>query len=133
VCCIYKGENVISMLLDNGADVNAKDAFSFTPLQYAAHTGNVEALRILLNCSKDNLEVIKTFTFTSSSCDIILCIIPVGKIAKKNKLKSAVLLFRHSNYSAIMSKIHSYRLRLCPLGCVLFLVYSIPSSAENFS
>jgi len=44
---------------------------------------------------------------------------PVGKIAKKNSLKDCVfvnsalkmfLLIRHSNYCAILSKIHFYRL-----------------------
>jgi len=37
--------------------------------------------------------------------------IPVGKIAKKNSLKSAFLFIWHSKYTAILlSKIHSFRL-----------------------
>jgi len=44
---------------------------------------------------------------------------PVGKIAKKSSLK------KHSKYSAMLSKIHSFRLpfrRFCPLN---FIVYSV--------
>jgi len=45
---------------------------------------------------------------------------PVGKIAKKTVWSSVFLLIRHSNYIAMLSKIHSYRLlfrrRFCPLG-----------------
>jgi len=43
----------------------------------------------------------------------------VGKIANKTFWRSVFLLIRHSDYSVILSKIHSYRLlfwRFCPLG-----------------
>jgi len=46
---------------------------------------------------------------------MILMVIPSGQ----NRM-SAFLLIRHSKYSTVLSKIHSYRLlfrRFCPLGC----------------
>eukprot|EP00111_Clytia_hemisphaerica_P024707 TCONS_00072807-protein len=49
-------ENVIEILLKHGADIDAKDSFHYTPLQYAAVSGNVDALRILLNHFKENIE-----------------------------------------------------------------------------
>jgi len=45
----------------------------------------------------------------------------VGKIAKKLSERVRFLLIRHLNYSAILPKIHSYRLLLrlfCPQGGV---------------
>ena len=58
-----ENENVIELLLKHGADIDGKDAFSFTPLQYASVSDNIQALRILLKYSKDNIEVTNFITY----------------------------------------------------------------------
>ena len=53
-------EDVISYLLNNGADINAVDNYNQTPLNYAAVKGNVDSITLLLNWSnlpKADIEV----------------------------------------------------------------------------
>jgi len=48
---------------------------------------------------------------------IILVTLPSAQNRQKNSLKECVFVNRHSKYSAMLSKIHSYnRLLFCPLG-----------------
>ncbi|XP_043192938.1 transient receptor potential cation channel subfamily A member 1 homolog isoform X2 [Amphibalanus amphitrite] len=49
-------ETVIDVLVDNGADVNAKDVYGLTSLHYAAMRGNDQAAQQLLQCSNVNPE-----------------------------------------------------------------------------
>ena len=41
--------NVITYLLDNGADVNALDLYNQSPLHYAATKGNIGAMNLLIH------------------------------------------------------------------------------------
>jgi len=70
----------------------------------------------LICCSN----ISSNISFKDKDIDSVeLTLIPVGKIAKRTVWRSALLLIRHSNCSAILSKIHSYKLlfwRFCPLG-----------------
>jgi len=53
--------------------------------------------------------------------------IPVGKIAKRTVWRSVFMLIRRSKYSAIFSKIHSYRQlfrRFCPKNTLLQTAFS---------
>jgi len=54
------------------------------------------------------------------------CSNPVGKIANKQSEGARFLLIRPSKYSAMLSKIHSYRLlfrRFCPMGSMVCCLY----------
>ena len=48
---------ILKILLDNGADCNARDACMQTPLHYAALKGNLLAVDILINRRGIQLEV----------------------------------------------------------------------------
>ena len=50
-------ENVLSLLLKYGADINAQDVYGLTPLHVAAQKGNISALYILLQNPNLDLEV----------------------------------------------------------------------------
>lgn len=56
--CIGK-ENVFSVLLDHGANINATDVYGLTALRYAAQKGLVDALAILLKNPALEIEVRK--------------------------------------------------------------------------
>lgn len=46
-------KSMADILLAYGADVNARDAFSMSPLHYAARSGNIEVAKVLLNHKAD--------------------------------------------------------------------------------
>jgi len=49
-----RGEaEIVSLLLENGAEVNVKNKFGWTPLQLAASGGHLEVVRLLLNSGAD--------------------------------------------------------------------------------
>ena len=50
-------EDVITFLLNHGADINATDNYNQTPLNYAAVKGNLEAISLLLKWPNVNKEV----------------------------------------------------------------------------
>ena len=50
-------EDVITFLLNHGADINATDDYRQTPLNYAAVKGNIEAISLLLKSPDVNKEV----------------------------------------------------------------------------
>jgi ankyrin repeat protein len=50
----YKGSpDIVKMLLNTGADINARDEEGYTALMFAAHEGYIEIVRILLNAGAD--------------------------------------------------------------------------------
>lgn len=50
---IYERFCVAEYLVQNGADVNARDKRGFSPLHFAAKTGNVDVLTLLLNAGAE--------------------------------------------------------------------------------
>jgi len=48
---------------------------------------------------------------------------PVGKIAKRTVWRSVFLLIPHSKYSAMLLKIHSYRMLFLPTGLALGFIW----------
>ncbi|KAM3173540.1 hypothetical protein ACTXT7_012322 [Hymenolepis weldensis] len=51
-CCIDNNLDICTLLLENNANVNAKDNEQWTPLHAAATCGNKELCGILINCPK---------------------------------------------------------------------------------
>ena len=46
-------QEVVKVLLDAGADINAKDVYGFTPISWAAARGHIEVVRFLLDNGAD--------------------------------------------------------------------------------
>ena len=46
-------KEILQVLIDHGADVNATDMFDFTALMWSCHTGNSDAMNVLLNGGAD--------------------------------------------------------------------------------
>ena len=49
----YGKNEIVKLLLDRGADVNAKDSYGWTPLLYAAAHGKNEIVKLLLDRGAD--------------------------------------------------------------------------------
>ncbi|KAH0619086.1 hypothetical protein JD844_018734, partial [Phrynosoma platyrhinos] len=47
-CCIDNYEDIVKLLLNHGADVNAKDNELWTPLHAAATCGHINLVKILI-------------------------------------------------------------------------------------
>jgi ankyrin repeat protein len=54
VAAIYGRTDVVRLLLERGADINAGDDSDITALQYAAEEGHEEVVSILLSCGADS-------------------------------------------------------------------------------
>lgn len=50
----FGNKEIAKLLVDNGADTNAKDDNAFTPLHYAVNNNNKEMAKILINNSNVN-------------------------------------------------------------------------------
>ncbi|KAL5105468.1 Ankyrin repeat domain-containing protein 39 [Taenia crassiceps] len=47
-CAIYGKTDRLRRLLDRGTEIDARDAYGYTPLHYAANNGRLEACQLLL-------------------------------------------------------------------------------------
>ena len=91
-------EEIITLLIDNGADLNAKDEDGKTPLFYASSKGHKEIVEILINhgadvnaMDKNNNNVLFQTVF-SGHYDVVNILIKNGAdIKHKNKFDETLL------------------------------------------
>lgn len=80
---IYDVSSTVAKLIGNGANINAKDKESQTPLHYAARYGNLQAVELLgqkaeLNCTNANKETALIIACRKHHEDVILCLVKAG-------------------------------------------------------
>jgi ankyrin repeat protein len=59
------GPSVIRFLVEKGADVNATDSYSTTPLHVCCMRGSLKSAKELLDCDQTDPMVMVCFTFDS--------------------------------------------------------------------